>query len=182
MIRTFHNKRLWLPLVMTAMLVYGGCKPPAPPLSPGAAAFKQETKLAQERLTMSLVDPVSRGDRAGVAAALQQIMPEGIKLCRMCPFLLGVLDKNGVILSTYPSKEKYRKDFSDYQVVVKALADRKVCQSRLYLPDGSLLFVICTPLMQGEEAVGALILTSLAEEVKKRWGITEQEFYDIDFN
>jgi hypothetical protein len=181
MMRNFHTKQVWLPLVMMVMLVYG-CKPQELPLSPGAAAFRQEVKVVKERLTTSLVDPVSRGDKAGVAAALQKTMPAEIKLCQMCPFLLGVLDKNGVILSTYPSKEKYRKDFSDYHVVIKALQEGKACQSRFYLSDGSLLFVICTPLMQGEEAVGVLIFTSLAEEVKKRWGITEQEFYAIDFN
>lgn len=151
-------------------------------MSPGAAAFKQEVEMVQKKLSGSLVEPVSRGDKELVVTIIQKTMVDGIKLCRMCPFFLGVLDKNGVIIATYPSQEKYQKDFSDYQVVVRALTERQVCQSRLYLPDGSLLFVICTPLVKGEESVGAIILTSRAEEIKKLWGISEEEFYDIDFN
>ncbi len=84
-------------------LVFPGCQAKKePPLSPGAASFKREVRQAISMLAEDLVEPVSRSEVAAIDATLKKKMPESIKLCRACPFMVAVLDRKGVVLTLYP--------------------------------------------------------------------------------
>ena len=73
-------------------------------MSPGAATFKHEAKDCIQRLTASLAGAMARQDRAAINKALATA-ETGIKLCRMCPFQIGVVDPDGDILGKV-SREK----------------------------------------------------------------------------
>ena len=65
----------------------------------------------------------------------------------MCPFRIGILDKNGETLTVYPFKVESMGNFSNYEVVAQTLKDHQINQQRLYLQDGSQIYLICVPLL-----------------------------------
>jgi hypothetical protein len=164
------------------LMVACGCQTREAPLSPAAAAFKKEVQQAIGMMAKELAGPVAKSDKTAIAAVLDKIMPTSLKLCRACPFMLGVLDPNGVILAVHPPKQEYSGNYSDYKLVMKALEDGEVCQGQLFLQDGSKLYTICSPLMKEGKAVGIMVLTTTDNEVKQRWGISDAEFAAINFN
>ncbi len=158
------------------------CESKEPPLSPAAKSFKAEVGNALSMLSEALVEPVSLSDIPAINAALAKLMPESIKLCRACPFMIGILDKDGVALTIYPKSRDHPRYYSHYNIVVQALKKRDICQGRFYLQDGTKLFAICAPLVNKGQAVGILVLTTTYEEIKQRWDIPEQELFKINFN
>src|SRR5574340_108945 len=109
--------RLWvIPFLLLLGLNYG-CQTKEPPLSPEAAAFKREVKECIDRLVNPLLELVVKRDRAAIKATLKKAEPEAIKLCRMCPFRMGVMDKNGDTLAVYPPPKDTHLDFYSYEVV-----------------------------------------------------------------
>jgi hypothetical protein len=174
--------RLWAVLLILLLGLSDGCQTKEPPLSPAAAAFKQEVKECIGRLVEPLLEPVLKRDTAAINEALKKIEPEAIKLCRMCPFRIGVMDKNGETLAVYPPQKNAHLDFHNYTVVQQAFKNRKIAQQRLFLQDGSSLYVICVPLLREEQMIGMLAIALSSTEAGKRWGLTEQEFLALDFN
>lgn len=174
--------RLWVVLLILLLGLSYGCQTKEPPLSPAAAAFKQEVKECIGRLVKPLMQPVLKKDKAAINEALKKTEPEAIKLCRMCPFRMGVMDKNGDTLAVYPPMKDAHLDFYNYEVVQQALKNRKIAQQRLFLQDGSGLYVICVPLVREEQLIGILAVALSAAEAQKRWGLTEKEFLRLDFN
>lgn len=185
-----HQRFLWHNGAMARLGIFSilflfalvGCTAQEPPLSPGAAAFKKEVKDYLDRLSGPLVEPILQRNVKAINATLQKIEPEAVKLCRMCPFTMGVIDGNGNTLTVYPYKKETKGDFSQYQVVAQTLIDRKIGQQRFFLQDNSEVYLICAPIMRGEEFIGILVLSLSAEEAQRRWGIKEKEFLSIAFN
>ncbi len=153
-------------------------------MSPGAVAFKKEVKSSLNRLSGPLVQPLVKKDLATIDRLLAKVQPEAAKLCRMCPFNLGVLDVQGVTLVMHPPRKEGDSigNFSDYAVVQQTLKTRKIAQQRFFLQDGSEIYIICQPLAKDKELVGILALALSAAEAQKRWGIGEKEFLALDFN
>jgi hypothetical protein len=183
----YHQKmpkfnRHWfiLPLLLLGLIC--GCQAKEPPLSPAAASFKKEVKECLGRLVKPLMEPILKRDTAAINETLKKTEPDAIKLCRMCPFRMGVMDQNGETLAIYPPKKDAYLDFYNYEVVQQALKHRKIAQQRLFLQDGSGLYVICVPLLQEDRVMGLLAVALSASDAKKRWGLTEKEFMTLDFN
>ncbi len=174
--------RLWAVLLILLPGIIYGCQAKEPPLSPAAAAFKQEIKDCIGRLVTPLIEPILKKDTAAINATLKKTEPEAIKLCRMCPFRIGVLDQNGDTLAVYPPKKDTHLDFYKYEVVQQTLKNRKIAQQRLFLQDGARLYVICVPLMREKQVIGLLAIALSADEAQKRWGLAEQEFLTLDFS
>jgi len=99
-----------VPLILLLGLIYG-CQAKEPPLSPAAAAFKQEINECIAKLVKPLIEPVLKRDSAAINETLKKIEPEAIKLCRMCPFRMGVMNINGDTLAVYPPQKNAHLDF-----------------------------------------------------------------------
>lgn len=116
-------------------------------MSPGAASFKHEIKTCLTNISDSLMEPVAKKDVAGIRAALEKVESPAVKLCRLCPFELGVTDPSGETLAIYPVKGDGKgKDYSKYDLVIKAIKSKKIQQQRFFLQDGSDLYLVCAPL------------------------------------
>jgi hypothetical protein len=174
--------RCWPVWLLLLLMVFGGCQAKEPPLSPAAASFKKEVRDYLQRLSRELAAPLAKGDLPAINEVLDRVEPEAVKLCRMCPFHLGVLNKNGETLTVHPFKADALGNFSNYEVVVKTLKDQKINQQRFFLQDGSQIYIVCDPILQGDQLLGILALGVSAQEAKQRWGLTEQEFMTINFN
>ena len=96
--------RLWPVLLVSAVILLFGCQAREAPLSPGAATFKQEIKSCLTNLSATLIEPVAKRDVAGIRAALEAVESPAVKLCRLCPFEMGVTDPSGETLAEYPGK------------------------------------------------------------------------------
>jgi hypothetical protein len=174
--------RLGVVLLVLLLGLAFGCQTKEPPLSPAAVAFKKEIKECIGRLAKPLIEPVIKGDTAAINKALKKTEPEAIKLCRMCPFRMGVMNRNGDTLAVYPPRKNAHLDFFHYEVVQQALKARKIAQQRLFLQNGSRLYVICVPLLREEAVICLLAIALDAAEAQKRWDLTEKEFLAMDFN
>jgi hypothetical protein len=177
---SWYKVYLWQALAGLVILLCG-CQAQEPPLSPAAATFKKEVKHCIAGLAAPLVEPVFRKDVAGITAALEEVEPKTIKLCRMCPFRIAVLNQLGETLAVHPPKEK-AGNFSSYDLVVKVINSKQIQQQRFFLQDGSQLYIICTPLIRKDKVVGLLAIAINSDEAEKRWGITGKEFLALNFN
>ena len=127
---------LWPVLLLSAVILLFGCQAQEAPLNPGVATFKQELKSCIDSLAVTLMEPVARKDLAGIRAALEKVESPAVKLCRLCPFEIGVLDPSGEILAAYPVKgDGKAKDFSSYDLVKKAISSKKI-QQQAVIPAG----------------------------------------------
>ncbi|HZK14081.1 MAG TPA: hypothetical protein VFC55_06160 [Desulfobaccales bacterium] len=173
---------LWPVLLVSAVILLFGCHQ-EPPLNPGIATFKQELKSCLDNLSVTLLEPVARQDIAGITAALENVESPAVKLCRLCPFEIGVLTPIGEILAAYPVKGAgTAKDYSSYDLVKKAISSKRIQQQGLFLPDGSKLYLVCAPLVRKDVLIGLVAIAISSGEAEKRWGLTEKEFLAIDFN
>ncbi len=169
-------------LVVSAVILLFGCHQ-EPPLNPGIATFKHELKSCFDGLAVTLMEPVVRKDIAGVKAALEKVESPAVKLCRLCPFEIGVLDPSGKILSSYPVKgDGKAKDYSSYDLVKKAISSKKIQQQALFLPDASKLYLVCAPLIQEDKLIGLVAIAISSADAEKRWNLTEKDFLALDFN
>ena len=174
--------RPWLAWFSLLAMLFFGCQSQEPPLRPGAAEFKKEVKNCIATLQTSLIEPLSKRNIPALNETLQKVEPQAIKLCRMCPFRIGVLNQEGYTLTVYPPKEGAADNFSNYEVVVQALKSRRTATQRFFMQDGSQLYIICVPLLKDDNVLGLLALAVNADEAKKRWDMTAEEFLAIDFN
>jgi hypothetical protein len=175
--------RLWPVLLASAVILLFGCQAREAPLSPGAATFKHEIKSCLTNLSASLMEPVARQDLAGIRAALEKVESPAVKLCRLCPFEIGVLNPAGETLAAYPVKgDGKAKNFSNYELVIKAINSKKIQQQRLFLQDGSELYLVCAPLIREDKLIGLVAIAISSEDATKKWGVKEKEFLGMDFN
>ncbi len=103
-----------------------------------------------DRLCLGVATSIVKGDVAGINEILKRLEPEALKLCRQCPFRIGILDKNGETLTVFPYKEEAMGNFSSYGAVAQTLKDHKVNQQRLFLQNGGQVYVICARLCRGK--------------------------------
>lgn len=171
-----------LALLLLLLLVLGGCQDKEPPLSPEATAFKKEVQDCLDRLCQGLVGSILKGDVDALNETLKKVEPEAIKLCRMCPFRIGILNKNGETLTVYPFKAEAMGNYANYEGVTQTLKNRQINQQRLYLQDGSQIYLIFLPLLHDKDLVGIMVLSLSAKDAHDRWALTEKEFLEINFN
>jgi len=170
-------------LLAGAAILLAGCQARQAPLSPGAAAFKQEIKNCLDNLNVSLSEPVSTQNLAAIRAALEKVESPAVKLCRLCPFEIGVLTTSGETLAQYPPKGSNKtKNFSEYELVKKAISSKTVQQQQLFLQDGAKLYLICGPLIRSGTLIGLVAIAINSVDAEKRWGLKEKEFMALDFN
>ncbi|MFA5110321.1 MAG: hypothetical protein WC443_02840 [Desulfobaccales bacterium] len=167
--------------MVAAIVFFLGCQAKPVPLSAGAQAFKKEVKACLDKLSVDLVAPITKRDLNGIKSTLQQIEPQAVKLCRMCPFSIGVLNRYGETMAIYPPRE-ITSNFSNYELVTKTVNTKKIQQQRFYLQDGAILYIICAPIIGADQVIGLAAIAINAEEAKQRWGITEKEFLALNFN
>ncbi len=175
--------RLWPVLLLGAVILVFGCQAQEAPLNPGIATFKQELKSCLDSLAVTLMEPVARKDVGAIKAALEKVESPAAKLCRLCPFEIGVLNPAGETLAAYPVKgEGKALNFSSYDLVKKAISSKKIQQQQLFLADGSKLYLVCAPLFRQNVLIGLVAIAVSSEEAQKRWGLKEKEFLALDFN
>jgi hypothetical protein len=174
--------RFWLVLVVAAIL-FCGCQAKPAPLSPAAATFKHEIKTCLANLSTALMEPVANKDVAAINAALSKIESPAVKLCSLCPFQIGVMNRSGEGLAAYPPKSSNNgKNYSRYELIGKAIKSKKIQQQRFFLQDGSGLYIICAPLVREGNVIGLVAIAVNSEDATKRWGLTEKDFLALDFN
>ena len=172
----------WPIFLLLLLMVLSGCQAKEPPLSPAAASFKKEVQDCLDRLCQGLAGSILKADVDALNETLKKVEPEAIKLCRMCPFRIAILDKNGETLTVYPYKVEAMGYYANYEGVAQTLKNRQINQQKLYLQDGSQIYLIFLPLLHDKDLVGIMVLSLSAKDAHDRWGLTEKEFLDINFN
>jgi hypothetical protein len=93
------------------------------------------------------------------------------------------LNPAGDTLAVYPGRGDGKdKNFSGYDLVVKAIKSRKIQQQRLFLQDGSELYLVCAPLIRQSALIGMVAIAISSKDAEQRWGLKQKEFMALDFN
>lgn len=181
-VREIRLLRAGATLLIALFIIFCGCRAKEPPLSPAAASFKKAVQEEIARLTPHLLEPVAQKSTAQINVTLQKIFSDPKNEGPLWPYKIVVTDKSGVSLGKYPVEKGFAMDFSNYSVVQKCLQECKTTYGRLFTAKGSNLYVICSPILKGEEVKGILALALDAQEVSTKWHISEQEFLALEFN
>jgi len=170
----------------TLLIIFGlflcGCKAKEPPLSPAAAAFKKEVAAELNKLSPLLIEPVAHKSTAQINVALQKFFSDPQNAGPLWPYKIVVTDKSGVAMGKYPVEKGYAMDFSNYSVVQKCLQDCKTTYGRLFSAKGAKFYIICSPILKGDEPTGILALGLDGADVDRKWHLTEKEFLALDFD
>ena len=169
--------------LLLSLALIASCDPSAP--GPAEESFKKEVQATKESLAPSLMDAVASREPRSARGILERqcaLAREGGS-----PFTCGitVLDPHGITLASAtiaPGEPVKRLDYSRYEVVMKALKERKIVKAKLYLQDRTILFVVVVPLVRQREALGLLVLAFDATDLRDRFGLTEVEFLRVDLN
>jgi len=169
--------------LLLSLALIASCAPSAP--GPAAESFKKEVQATKASLAPSLIDAVASRDPHSARGILERqcaLAREGGS-----PFTCGitVLDPHGITLASAtiaPGEPIKRLDYSRYEVVMKALKERKIVKTKLYLQDRTTLCVVVIPLVRQGEALGLLVLAFDAADLRDRFGLTEEEFLRVDLN
>jgi C4-dicarboxylate-specific signal transduction histidine kinase len=154
----------------------------APPLSPQGQAFKKEVGNIIHQMQQSLADPVATGDVAAINEVLQGFSASTAGLCIDCPYKTAVLNREGILLTTFPDNEVVGRNFSSYRIVSVALQKERIAQSQAYLADGTKIYFISAPLIFQNKVAGVAVLALSPADLEKKWHLSEKEFLAIDFN
>jgi hypothetical protein len=147
------------------------------------SSFKEEVKKAIQKLSASLMDPISKNNIDAIQEELNKIITDAEKEGKPLHYGIGVLDKNGIaVTGRYIIGTFKEEDFSKYKFVRKAFKKKKIVQDRLYLQDSSELLIICAPLVQRKKVLGAVVLEFNPAELKKEYALDTQQFLTLDFN
>jgi hypothetical protein len=169
-------------LMLTLVLGLAGCTAKQPPLSPQAAVFKQDVRDILSRLAPRLVGPLSNNDaEAAKQAILSQYPDAGLEKPEF-PFWLGVMSKDGILLTALPPVQAIGADFIKYKLVQETLNKKRIGKNRLYSPNGAPIYIVLAPVMAQDNLVGLVGLRLSAAQALKKWGLTEQEFQRMDLN
>ncbi len=180
--RRINRRALGLALTVIAVILTA-CAPETPGPSKAGEAFKKEVLAAKQSLSAPLSDALAHRE----PRSLGRILDQTCNLARSKgePFTCGitVLDRHGITLaSATPGGPAKRLDYSRYEVVMKALEERRIVKAKLYLQDRSTIYVVAIPLERKGEVVGIMGLAFDASDLRDRFGLTEQEFMRVDLN
>ena len=148
-----------------------------------ASAFTEEVKNAIKTLSRLLLDPVSKNNIADIQTTIDKTGSDAEKQGRPIRFGIGVLDRKGVVVAgRYVVGTFERDDFSRYQFVGKAFKQKRIIQDRLYFQDHSELWIVCAPLIEQKDIVGAIVLGFNPAEVERDYGLNTKQFLALDLN
>jgi hypothetical protein len=167
--------------LLLALLLGPGCQPAKPPLSPKAATFAKEIQSLIDRLAPPLIEPVAQKDMKVIQKELIKVFTLCDKACEGVFYNVFILDKDGALTAVYPPAEVKRFQFSNYKMVQKAFAEKKPNQSILYQPDGTATYIVCLPLLRGDEVTGILALGFDGETLRDKRGVNDKEFMAMEF-
>lgn len=172
--------RLYIAFVF--FLSLPACKPPPAPSS-AAVAFKKEVRDNIEKLSPFFAEALPKGNGKAVEAALTRACVAAEEQGMPFSCSIATLDKNGIsVTSISPRKLSQGVDYSHYKSITKSLREKRIVHARLFLQDGTRIFAVSSPLMKDGRLVGLLVLGYFSTEVRRNWGLTEEEFLEIDFN
>jgi C4-dicarboxylate-specific signal transduction histidine kinase len=170
-------------VLLQSALALVGCGPAEPPLSPQAQTFKKEIRQLVQEMQQSLTGPVANRQSQAIDAVLSSFAGEStnITICADCPYKSAVLDKDGVLLTTFPKNEFIGRNFSAYKFVSDPLKKQIISPSKAFQPNGAKIYFLSAPLINNNKVVGILVLGLTPNDLEK-WHLNEKDFLAIDFN
>jgi hypothetical protein len=169
--------------LLLCLALLAGCTPSSPGPSAAGESFRKEVLAARDSLAPALMDAVASREPRTAKRILEQKC--ALAMGGGDPFACGItiLDNHGITLASTTAGEPIKRlDYSRYEVVMTALKERKVVKAKLFLQDGTRLYVVAIPLVRKGESIGLLGLAFDAADLRKRFGLTEGEFMRVDLN
>jgi len=176
---------LWIGMFMLGFILFGisGFLNEVTFANQPISSFKEEVKKAIKKLSVPLMDPISKNNIDAIQEELNKIISDAEKEGKPLRYGIGILDKNGTAVTGRYIVGTFREeDFTKYKFVRRAFKQKKITQDRLYLQDSSELLLICAPLVQRKNVVGAIVLGFNPAEVKKDYALDTNQFLALDFN
>jgi hypothetical protein len=160
------------------------------PLRPEVKAFREQM-IADFNLLKSELIPALENDKPDMAAGkvIEKFLME-LKSNDRRIFGISLLDTSGEYLTGFVienkttgklTKDKYKDmNFHSFKIVEQIVKSRKILQEQLYLQD-AIILAIGFPVIKEGDLLGIVCFSFKSHEFKKKWGISEKEFLQIDF-
>ena len=168
-------------ILLAALALVASCQKPKASPSPKAAAFTKEVQAVIDRVAPPLTEPVSQEDKEGSQKALKRAFSVCADACAGLFYNVFILDKQGVMTAVYPPAEVKSLQFSNYNAVKKAFAEKKPNQAILYQPDGTPIDIVFVPLIREDKVAGILALGFEGNLVRDKRGLGTEEFLSLEF-
>ena len=184
-------------LALCAILA-AGCGTPPAKLSPQAEKFKKETlstldELGRKLLPVLKAEQTRPGNQPGESCqdAVKKIYEKAAKEGRPLPYLMGLLDKMGVVQAYWgpPQARKDRNldvgslgnDYSHLNKLDPVYDNSQATGFEVYYTHDSHYFMVCGPVPPRDELFGAVCLAYSAQALKDLYGLDKKGFESIDF-
>lgn len=161
-------------------------------LSPEAASFKNDVLILLQANCQDLASLTAGSDQAAARQKIAELVAAGKEHQAPLIYGLALVKSDGEILAAEsPSDDPLLKNYIAMlqanqvripKVAEEALEQKRITSARLYMQDGSQLWVICCPLKQGRQVVGALLVGCSGQWCRQKRGLSGEEFSAIDFN
>jgi uncharacterized protein GlcG (DUF336 family) len=171
--------------------LYYGFPEPAR-LDQAAASFKREVLRLIDTNRRELGGLAAGLDREAARKRIAELVATGKQEQAPSIYGLALVDAGGTILAAEaPGGDPLLKNYIAMlqanrvripKVASDALRRGRVTSARLYMQDGSQLWVVCSPLRRGRKIVGALLVGFSGQRCRSRRGLTGEQFEAIDFN
>jgi hypothetical protein len=171
----------WLLPLIGHVIILGGCGAKEPPLSREAQTLKKELLREMDKLTAALVEPTAKQNWEAIPLILKSSYEDIEKKGKLVLTRIGVMDRDGILQLTYPSKEAEGFDFYNFQPAKLVYINKRKAQAKLYVGINK-IFILIAPLLQKDQVIGAAVVAFSDEELQNTWKVSEKEFLSIDFN
>lgn len=170
----------WFSLICLAVMV-GSCGPQEPALSKQAQAFKKKLQGEIQRLSAALIEPVENQAWEVMLPILEKSYANLGQKDRLALVRLGVLDRDGILQVTYPSRKEEHFDFFNFDPARAVYLKKKITQAKLYFGEKK-LYIVMAPLLNKDQVIGAVAVAFSEDDLQRTWKVPEKEFLQIDFN
>lgn len=174
----FHGPFL---LMVLMMFFSSACHSEKPAFGKAAIDLRDELQTMIDVYSAALAQPMSKGDKEQVDAALEKLHAPGEKKPVIDNYSITVLDKHGAMVAATAQRGlPPLRNYGNYQAVSLVAHKHKPVTSSLYLQGGEKVLIVCSPILHRNRLAGILIIGIDADQLHQT-GVSDNEFISFTF-
>lgn len=156
-----------------------------------AQQFKKMVMADMDRAEKLLPSPYDEANRPGLEQGLDKLFKDAAAEGKPITYAVALITDQGRVVSMRAPmpdkpggmmKERGGLDYSRYDKVRQITEQRKAGAFVFYGPDVGKIYTVCRPAKGSGPRVGGLCVAFTAEQVEKKFGLTQEQFEALDFN
>jgi len=167
--------------MVVMMLFSSACHSEKPAFGKSALDLRDELRAMIDVYSTALAQPMSKGDKEQVGAALEKLHAPGEKKPLIENYSITVLDNHGAtVAATAQRGLPPLQNYGNYQAVSLVAHKLKTVTSSLYLQGGNKVLIVCSPILHRNRLAGILII-GIDDDQLHQAGVSDNEFMSFTF-